>query len=117
MDRTQKKLCTAEIRSIENNTKQMNTTVTRGVLFRFQRVKSEFFSQKQSPRGVLQKRLWHRCFPVNFAKFLKTTFLTEHLRWLLLLSVKNSKIVTLNFKVGLSHLRKKTCYLLHLKVL
>ena len=28
-------------------------------------------------------RLWHRCFPVNFAKFLRTSFLTEHLRWLL----------------------------------
>ena len=28
--------------------------------------------------------LWHRCFPVNFAKFLRTPFLTEHLRWLLL---------------------------------
>ena len=26
----------------------------------------------------------HRCFPVNFEKFLRTPFLTEHLRWLLL---------------------------------
>ena len=25
------------------------------------------------------------CFPVNFAKFLRTPFFTEHLRWLLLL--------------------------------
>ena len=24
---------------------------------------------------------WHRCFPVNFAKFLRTLFLTEHLQW------------------------------------
>ena len=32
----------------------------------------------------LKKRLWHRCFPVNFSKFLRTSFLTEHLRWLLL---------------------------------
>ena len=32
---------------------------------------------------LLTKRLWHRCFPVNFAKFLRTLFLTEHLRWLL----------------------------------
>ena len=28
---------------------------------------------------LLKKRLWHRCFPVNFAKFLRTPFLTEHL--------------------------------------
>ena len=32
----------------------------------------------------LCQRLWYRCFPVNFAKFLRTSFLTEHLRWLLL---------------------------------
>ena len=29
-------------------------------------------------------RLWHRYFPVNFAKFLKTPFIIEHLWWLLL---------------------------------
>ena len=34
--------------------------------------------------SFLIKRLWHRCFPMNFAKFLRTPFLTEHLRWLLL---------------------------------
>ena len=28
-----------------------------------------------------------RCFPVNFAKFLRTSFLTEHLQWLLLFRV------------------------------
>ena len=33
---------------------------------------------------LLKKRLQHRCFPVNFSKFLRTPFLTEHLRWLLL---------------------------------
>ena len=27
--------------------------------------------------------LWHSCFPVNFAKFLRISFFTEHLRWLL----------------------------------
>ena len=32
----------------------------------------------------LKKRLWHRCFPVKFAKFLRTAFFTEPLRWLLL---------------------------------
>ena len=32
----------------------------------------------------LKKSLWHRCFHVNVAKFLRTPFLTEHLRWLLL---------------------------------
>ena len=27
-----------------------------------------------------KKRLWCRCFPVNFAKFFKNTCFTEHLR-------------------------------------
>ena len=31
----------------------------------------------------------HMCFPVNFAKFLRTPFLTEHLWWLLLEYCKN----------------------------
>ena len=30
------------------------------------------------------KETGHRCVPVNFVKFLRTSFLTEHLRWLLL---------------------------------
>ena len=33
---------------------------------------------------LLKKRLWHRCFPVNFAKFLRAPFFIEHLWWLLL---------------------------------
>ena len=37
------------------------------------------------PSTLLKKRLWHRCFPVNFEKFLRTPFLIEHLWWLLLL--------------------------------
>ena len=36
------------------------------------------------PATLLKKRLWRRCFPVNSAKFLRTLFFTEHLRWLLL---------------------------------
>ena len=27
------------------------------------------------PATLLKKRLWQRCFPVNFAKFLRTPFL------------------------------------------
>ena len=34
--------------------------------------------------SFLKKRLSHRCFPVNFLKFLKTPFFIEHLWWLLL---------------------------------
>ena len=36
---------------------------------------------------LLKKRLWHWCFSLNFAKFLRTLFLTEHLWWLLLIFI------------------------------
>ena len=36
------------------------------------------------PATLFKKGLWHRFFPVNFAKFLRTPFLTKHLWWLLL---------------------------------
>ena len=36
------------------------------------------------PGTLLKNKLWHRCFPVNFARFVKIPFLTEHVRWLLL---------------------------------
>ena len=32
----------------------------------------------------LQQRIWHRCFYVNFMRFLRTPFFKEHLWWLLL---------------------------------
>ena len=41
---------------------------------------------------LLKKRLWHRCVPVSFVRFLRTPFLTEHLRWLLLNPAKHRKI-------------------------
>ena len=34
---------------------------------------------------LLKKRLWQRCFPLNFVKFLRTAFLIKRLWWLLLL--------------------------------
>ena len=36
------------------------------------------------PATLLKKSLWHRCFPVNFAIFLRIPFFIEHLWWLLL---------------------------------
>ena len=68
----------------------------------FESVRAEFLFRKyirkvvlfkkvyyQKGGGVLSKRCsqrpWHGCFPANFAKFLRTPFLTEDLRGLLLL--------------------------------
>ena len=36
------------------------------------------------PINLSKKRLWHRCFPVNFVKLLRSPFHIEHLWWLLL---------------------------------
>ena len=36
------------------------------------------------PTNLLKKRLWPRCLPVKFVKFLRTPFYAEHLCWLLL---------------------------------
>ena len=48
-------------------------------------VKKVFLEIPQNLQENNCARVWHRCFPVNFAKLLRTPFLTEHLRWLLLL--------------------------------
>ena len=39
------------------------------------------------PATLLKKRTWHRCFPLSFAKFLRTPFLTEYLWWLFLIVI------------------------------
>ena len=57
----------------------LSETATRSVLS-----ENVFLVADLVPATLLKKRLWRRCFPVNFAKFLRTPFLTEHLRSLLL---------------------------------
>ena len=46
------------------------------------RMLESFFNKVKGlePLALLKKRLWHRCFPVNFVKFLRTPFFTEQLR-------------------------------------
>ena len=55
--------------------------------------------------------LWHRCFPVNSAKFLRTPFRTAHLWWLLLYSnchcqgvCRNNTILKFYIKIKLQKL-------------
>ena len=49
------------------------------LLRRFRSSRPEVFCKKGWPAAILKKRLWQRCFPVNFGKFLRTPLLTEHL--------------------------------------
>ena len=47
---------------------------------------AKFTGKHLCERLFFNKSLWHRCFPMNFAKLLRTLFFTEHRRWLLLWS-------------------------------
>ena len=58
---------------------------------------SQMFLKKNRHEG-LQKETPALCFPVNIAKFLRTAFFTEHLRWLLL--EKQRQLKSLNIKLS-----------------
>ena len=64
---------------------------------------SLFFNNVAGLRSatLLKKRLWHRCFPVNFAEFLRTLFFTEHLRWLLLKSKLTQRQIAISCLINL----------------
>ena len=63
-------------------------SIKKGVFRNFTKVtgkhlcQSLFFNKVAGLRcaTLLKKKLWYRCFPVNFAKFFRTSFFTEHLR-------------------------------------
>ena len=58
-------------------------SMKKGVLRNFAKFKGKYLCQSLffdkvaglSHAALLKKRPWHRCFPVNFAKFLRTSFL------------------------------------------
>ena len=58
------------------------------------------------PTTLLKQRLWHRCFPVDFAKFLRTPIFTEHLRWLLLYLVKVTTLLNFSHILGTMKLQQ-----------
>ena len=45
---------------------------------------SDVFKGYRNAFNFIKKSLCHRCFPVNFVKFLRTPFFIEHIWWLLL---------------------------------
>ena len=64
----------------------------KGVLKNFAKFTGKLRPELLRPATLLKKRLWHRCFPENFSKFLRTAFLTEHLRWLFLECANSQEI-------------------------
>ena len=79
------------ISSLELNVGEKGGYVDKKVYHRLFREEQMYFShlQKQSPEKVrpatlFKKRPWHRCFPVNFAKCLRTSSLHNNTGLLLL---------------------------------
>ena len=60
-------------------------SVKKGVLKSFE---NSAILQLLEACNFIKKRLWHRCFPVNFAIFLRTRFLQKTSRRLLLASIQ-----------------------------
>ena len=109
----------------------------KGVLSNFAKFTEKYLCQKlffnkvadlwQATRGVLWKKvlnqisatllkssLWHRCFPVNFATFLRIPFLQNTSGWLLLLiqelasNFRNVKFYP-KYKYSISERKERTC--------
>ena len=57
---------------------------------------SLFFSKAAGPQAgnFIKKRFQDSCFPGKLAKFLRTPFLTDHLRWLLLKDIFSESVPT-----------------------
>ena len=81
-------------------------SLRKGVLRKFAKFtrkhlcQSSFFNKVAGlrPATLLKKRLWHRCFPMNFAKIpFWNTFSRKHLRWLSL--SRTSSYYVPSFKV------------------
>ena len=86
----------------ENNNITLTEAATGGVLYKKVFLKISQNSQKStcvrvsfliSCRAQAEKRLWHRCFPVGFVKFSRTSFLQNTSRRLILHLLQNTTLV------------------------
>ena len=78
-----------EILDSENQKQSLTDAFNKGVLENFAYFTRKYlcwslFFNKVAGLQLYYRRLEQKCFPVKFVKFLRTPFLTEHLRWLLL---------------------------------
>ena len=70
---------------LSRNSRQM-CSVRKGILRNFTKFTGKHLCQSiflnkvagVRPATLLKKRLWHRCFPVSFAKFVRTLFLQDN---------------------------------------
>ena len=71
------------------------------------------FYEDLKPATLLKKSLWHRCFPVNFANFLRTAFL-KNTSGQLLLCFKTPKKEKVLAKVKVPMLEINNPYLTYI---
>ena len=95
------------LKSLIRNKEQKQSSkgvLKKGVLRNFAKFTGKYLCQSLFFNKVSGMR--HRCFLLNFEKFLRTPFLIEHLRWLLLKELiiqkvdKGNTVVFLNRKVA-----------------
>ena len=88
-----------DIQQTENSYDYVNRRKTAGAL---NSTKGNLYQLKTGRQGrpgtLLKKRLRHRCFPVNFAKFLRAPSFKEYLQWLLLVTGLLFHICTIELK-------------------
>ena len=80
-------VCKREIGKYRNSRSEMFSKIDvhkNFAIFTGEHLSWSLFLIKLLNRDFSKKRLQHRCFPVNIAKFLKTPFFTEHFQLLLL---------------------------------
>ena len=65
-------LCRTASSSIHFRSSHQRCSVKKGVLRNFAKLTGKHLCQSLSFNKVAGARLWHRCFPVNFVKFLRT---------------------------------------------
>ena len=86
---------------------QQRCSVKKGVLKNFVKLTGKHLYQSLFFNKVAGLKLWHRCFPVNFAKFLRTTFLKKNSVRLLLVFQFTSIIISKRWQRRLSIGTKK----------
>ena len=80
----QKKTCGSESHEKETTDAVVCRYSKNRFLRNFADLLKSLFNKDLQVCNFVKKRLQYKSFPLKFAKFLRTTFFTEHLRWLLL---------------------------------
>ena len=85
-----------KIWSIQTNSEAFvqRSSVKKSVLRNFAKFTVKHLCQSLLFNNVAGLRLWHRCFSVNFVKFLRTAFFIEHLWWWLLLQIYRRELIS-----------------------